>query len=162
MKSWWQNLSSREQLIVMCGGAAGILILLYLMIWSPMQNHIQDMQKKTIQQVTLLSWMQGASKDLQQLRQSSKPKGNLATPENLLALVDQSAKDNKLKTSMAEFTQTENNKVSIKFNLVSFDKLVTWLTALWNEHHVEVSDMTTTSKGGEGMVQAQVTLEAGG
>ncbi len=161
MKSWWQNLSSREQLIVLCGGVAGILILLYLMVWSPLHNHIQDMQKKTIKQETLLSWMQGASKDLQQLRQASKPKSNLATPQNLLALVDQSAKDNKLKSSMTEFAQTENNKVAIKFTSISFDKLATWLTTLWSEHHVEVSEMTATSKGGDGTVQAQVTLEAG-
>lgn len=157
MKEWWQSLSLREQLILAGGGVIALIIFFYLLIWSPFTDHIQTLRQRSGDNAQLLHWMQTANQELTQLHHAAPP-ANVATPADLLNVVDQSAQQNKLKSFITQLAQADNNKVDVKFTQVPFDDVIKWLITLWQQHRIEVDQMTVSPKG-DGIVQMEVMLK---
>lgn len=158
MKAWWQGLSLREQFILMGGGIFAGLLFFYFLIWSPFTGYIQTLQQKNSSDTVLLHWMQSANQDLQQLRQTA-PSGKPVAPADLLNTIDQNATQNKIRSSITQLSQADNDKVEVKLTSVNFDDLVNWLAKLWQQHRIEVDQITVAPKG-NGIVQVDMVLKA--
>lgn len=156
MKEKWEQLQPNERLTVVIGAIALVLILGYFSFYRPLQLGIEKLETENSDQQALLSWMEPAAKRISILRtlQTTKTESKLA----LLPLLEESLKSTDLNKQASEISQTEGNKVRIKFKQVSFDQLITWLSELWKKYGIEVTDMTVVPKKPTGFVEATVIL----
>ena len=157
MKAWLENLSQRERMLVLGGGAVAIVLLFYFLVWSPFTNAIND-KKVTLQTTqSLLAWMKPATQRVLQLRQT-QTKTQKVDAGSLLTTIDGSLKKSALARFPAQIDQTDNNKVRVQFKSVSFDDLVTWLMQIDKRYHIAVQQINVVDTAAIGIVQAQITL----
>ncbi len=159
MKSWWQNLTQREQSIVAGGAILMILTLFYLFIWSPLNSNIKIQKTYLTYQQSLYRWMQQANVKLQKFKASGNKVVKIA-PQAMLSTVDQSLKKHQLNLFAKTLEQSADNSVLIKFNQVPFDAMLKWLDDLWQQHAIKVSEINIKpNQNKNGLVEAQVLLK---
>ncbi len=161
MKEWWINLSLREKQIVSLGGAAVILFLLYLIIWSPLLNKNEHLRSQIKQDRTLLNWMQEAEQRMQTVTKSPHPQ-KVATTASVLGVVQHQVNQSPFAKQLGQLRQTEGNAVQITFPKVAFDQLIEWLTQLGEQNDIIVAQIAVKPSETPGVVAADIVLKAAG
>ena len=99
VKQWFGSLSQRERQMVLSAVAVIVLFIIY-QLWSTFTSHIDNLQHRVDNQQNIQLWMRQAANEVKQLRGTglagARPKGK----QLLLGLIDRSAKQNKLGTSL--------------------------------------------------------------
>jgi general secretion pathway protein M len=158
MIEWYKNLAQREQQFLSFGAAIVVLLFSYLLIYEPMQNGIIDSQKSLDQKQTDFRRLVEISNQYKKLSstvsKTSSKKGN----KSLLAVIDQSGSVAGIKSSIKRLTPEGKNKVRVRVENVSFDKLVKWLVtnSTKNLIHAELFLVRLTDK--KGVVNATLLL----
>lgn len=157
MKDWWQNLSFREKQAALLGSIVIILFLFYEMVWSPFTDHIESLRHSLIQNQALLTWMQDTDKKIQSL-EKNQYHDKIQAKTSLLSLIQNQLQQTPLGRSVSEVRQADNNAVELQFEKVNFDSLIVWLTRLWQQHGLLVTDIAVKPTGARGIVKGNVVL----
>jgi general secretion pathway protein M len=157
MRAWYANLAERERRIVTFG-AIGAGILLILAVVLPLNRNISQARQRLDTKQNDLSFIQGA---IPQLASAGPGGGNIASSENLVVLVDSSARESGLGKSLSSTQPTGNKELRVRFERVAFDGLVAWLARLSQSHGVRVESAEIEFAGEAGMVNAGLVLKAG-
>jgi general secretion pathway protein M len=157
MLSWYARLSERERRMVLLGGIAAVVLLL-LAIVLPLSRNITQARLRVANKQADLAFIQNA---VPQLASSGRGMGGAATGENLVVLIDSSARESGLGKSLSSSQPTPDKGLRVRLDHVPFDALVAWLARLSQSHGVSVESAEIESAGEVGFVNAGLVLKAG-
>jgi general secretion pathway protein M len=130
LKKYWYSLSVRDQRVLGIGGFAVLCILLYSMIWSPMQDRLKRLRPQVISQSADLAWMRQQAAMIQTLSYSSAAKKG-ANVQPLLTVVDQAAKTQKIRDRIKQIQPgKESGTAKIWFEKVIFEDWLRWMDSI--------------------------------
>jgi general secretion pathway protein M len=160
MMNWFESLAQRERLFVSAGGVVLLVVLIYALVWLPLDKGQQSMS------ASIATWERSLA-DLQPL--SSLQLGNsingLAaganSPQTPVVIVDQTLRARGLDNSLKRSQPTTTNGIRVEFENIAFDDLVLWLGDLSTQFgmHVTTGSMSAPSQAGPGRINATFTLE---
>ncbi len=164
MNQWWSGLNQREQRLLIIGGAALLLTLIYLLVVEPLFKHMQSLESSVGDQSELLQWMQESEQQINVLRRnqgntSGRPAANRGG--SLLALVDQTAKRSKLGEAIKRVEPEGSDGVRLWLEQASFDNILRWLAQIKQSQGVEVKRITIEQPDSPGIVNARISLTRG-
>ena len=157
MRAWFNNLADRERRMVLLGAVvAGILLIVAIVL--PLNRNIaQARQRVTVKQDDL-SFIQSA---VPQLASAGPGPAAMASNENLVVLVDSSAREGGLGKSLSSTQPTGDKALRVRFDRASFDGLMAWLARISQSHGIRVETAEIEFAGEPGLVNAGLVLKAG-
>jgi general secretion pathway protein M len=159
MKEWWNNLALREKRIVSAGILTLAALLVYLILWLPLDNAVTGLRTQIHQNQELLTWMRDADKHLQTLSLTTQPKPKSTSSGSILTIVQNQINRTTLVSSLNQMHQVDTNSVQLTFQKVDFDQLVTWLIQLNQQHGIVITQMNVIPSPTPGVVAADLVLK---
>ena len=159
MKDWYQNLEVREQLFVGIGGVVVLLIILWAVVWAPLDKGHRDMQASVQSWQRSLSELRviGATATTTTTSSQSSAQGANESP---VVIVDRTLRERQLASTVKRQQPTPNG-IRVEFENVAFDQLVLWIADLNARYGMDVQagNLTLASQAGPGRINASLTLE---
>ena len=159
MKDWLYSLEQRERLFVVGGAVIVVLVLLYALVWTPLDKGHESLRS------SVGVWAQSVS-ELRPLRgiQATQPgtvRPAVNSQQTPVVIVDQTLRARGLDRSLRRSQPTTSNGIRVEFESVAFDDLMLWLDDLSSQYAMEVASgsMSTTTQAGPGRINATLTLE---
>lgn len=156
IKEWLDNLAPRERNLVYAGSVVLAALVLYLALWEPLANGRAQLREQVAAQRETLAWMQGAAAQIQSLRGATQQR--VGTGQSLLALIDQTARQNELSNAVKRIEPGGQDTVRVWIEDAAFDTLVQWLDLLQQRYGVSVDTITLDRENAIGRVSARITL----
>ncbi len=159
MKDWLDSLDPRERLFVIAGGVAVTLALLYVLLWTPLDQGHRDLQD------SVASWERSLAelRPLRGMRPAPTSAGprTAASQQTPVVIVDQTLRARGLDRALRRSQPTTSNGIRVEFENVAFDDLVLWLDDLGSQYAMQVASgsLSTSSQVAPGRVNATLTLE---
>lgn len=157
--NYWNGLEMREKRMLIIGGIAVALTLVYLVIIEPLVGYRASLQSQVERKRESVAWMQGASDQLAR-QPTQAPTGDVDTG-SLLTLVDSSARNTELGQAMKRVQQNGEAAVRVRFEAAGFDDLLLWLGRLEQQFGVTIDQITLERAEKQGRVDATITLTRG-
>jgi general secretion pathway protein M len=158
MNEWWINLSIREKQIVSAGALGVVIFLVYLIIWLPLSNRVANLREQIVRDQKSLLWMRDADQRIQDVEKNSQNKKSTDSGISLLTIVQKQINKSNFVSSLNQLRQAENDSVELSFNNVDFDRLIQWLTELWQQQGIVITQMSVTASGTAGVVNTEFVL----
>ncbi len=158
MKTWWQNLSSRERTMTGSLSVVICILLIYFIIWAPISNGVGTLKQTVSNNRALLSWMQQATSVLQRNQSTDDDAGQSTPADQRLAVIQTSLKDTSFSKHVNQIEQTNQNDVRVVITSVDFDTLSDWLVLLWKQNGIIISEASLKKLNNQGLVSANITL----
>ncbi|MGB5261126.1 MAG: type II secretion system protein GspM [Gammaproteobacteria bacterium] len=160
MREWFQGLGSREQLLFVAGAVVLLLLLLYVLVWSPLGEGYDTMKTRVSAERDTAAWLAQNAQTLQQLKQRAPATRSLGG-RSLLAMTDSTARANGLGPSLKRVEPEGSSNVRVWLENASFDLVVKWLGALGTTYGIETDSASMERVTGEaGKINARLTLQA--
>ena len=159
MKEWWNNLSLRDKQMLSLGVAAIICFLIYGLLWAPLDNKVNRMRNQISTDQKLLIWMQETNQHIQESEKSLQKKGVTPSGVSILSIVQRQINKTPFVSSLSQLRQAENDAVQLTFNNVDFDKLIAWLTQLWQQQGLVITQISVIASTTPGLVSADLILK---
>lgn len=158
MKDWFEALQPRERMFVLSAIAVVALLMLYLIIWRPLDRAHTDMQTSVHTWGTALSELRPLQS---QLQSSSLNSAQASRNESLVVIVDNSLRERGLYSALQRSQPTAQNGIRVEFENAAFDDLILWLGDLATSHGLQLQSGSFSSNATDnaGRVNATVTLE---
>lgn len=158
IQNWYHGLQQRERQLVLAASILVITTLLYLIIWEPIHNGVQDQTQRYQSQLEILDWMQTAATEVRTLKATgaSKRKTNSSQPVTLL--VEQSATTAGIKPFIRKLESTSDKGARITIDAASFDQVLLWLSTLQTQYGITVSSANLDRAEKQGAINARMTL----
>ena len=146
------TMSERERRMVMIGGVVAVVLLIVGVIL-PLDRSVAQAQKRITQKSTDLAWMRTVTPEL-----AAAGPARQASGESLLVIVDRSAREGSLGTSIAGSEPSGTGGLRVRFEKAPFDMLVAWLARLSEQNGVKVDSANIDNAGKPGLVNAAIVL----
>jgi len=157
MLSYLRQLNERERMLLLIAGPLILLLLIYLLLWRPLAQHVNVLNIRVSKQQTVLIDMQSSAQLVALLRQQGNA-GRNTSNQSLLALVDRTVRQSGLIKSLKRVEPDGADKVKIHLEKASFDTLVSWLETLKNRYSITVQNVSIDAQETTGIVNARLTL----
>jgi len=154
MLSRWQQLSLRDQTLLIVLGAVLVLYLLYQMLWRPLATANERLRVQNAAAAQSLANVTQLAAQYRELQHNSGK--NQSQGQNLAQVVDQTVAANEL--HMSRFQPGSNGDVQVRLDNAPFDQVVRWLHQLESTHGVSIKEMSVAPGGGSGLVNISVRL----
>jgi general secretion pathway protein M len=148
-------LSARERRMVLVGSGLAVVLLIFGVL-VPLDRSVAHAQARLAKKHADLTWMQSVAPEL---AASTPPPA--ASGESLLVIVDRSAREAGLASSLAGSEPGAAGTLSVRLEKAPFDTLVAWLTHLTQQNGVSVDSATIEKTGAPGLVNAAIVLHPG-
>ncbi|MEO5341909.1 MAG: type II secretion system protein M [Gammaproteobacteria bacterium SHHR-1] len=155
MTDWWHGLQPRERLSLLLAGLLIASVLVWQLIWVPLQTQLDKARTQVQAQQQLLAWMRQAAAQLKATDQAAEQQPDNSST-SLLSLVDQSARSAGLSQALKKI-QPEGDEVRVWLDQLDFDKAMLWLGALQRQG-VSVSSLNAERAQAPGQVQMRLSL----
>ncbi len=156
---WFKRLQRREQNMLVAMTSIVLLTLFYLLVWEPVFKGAELEQEKLQNQKKILSWMQNAAEEVDQLRRS----GQLISPQyadqSINTLIERSAISAGIRSAINKLDSDGKQAMKVQLKSVEFDKLTQWLGKLQNDFGITPKHLTINKLEKTGMVNCRITLE---
>ena len=158
MRDAWQNLSLRDQRMLLMGGALALLLLAYALLWLPLQRSRDDLRQQVAAAQASLRWMRAAAEELNLRRGVLGSAETSHDHRSLLARVDSGAREQGLGAALMRVEPSAEGAVNVVFQQASFDALVGWLESMSRTHGTRIAEFSAQSTGASGQVDARALL----
>ena len=149
--NYWQQLSTREQLLSATASVAVAFWLVWLFIVTPLSERHKLAEKQLVTSRTQLTTIQQQAEQILRLRAAST---STAPIRNLP--IDQAVHQLAAKHQLTvQRVQNRDALVTIDLANVRFDQLLKWLTALEQEHDIVVNNIQLESTQTGGMIDVR-------
>lgn len=148
------TLSERDRRMLLIGGALIALLIVYIVI--QLDSSVSSAHKRIKRKQEDLAWIQTATPEL-----ANAPQMGTTNGESLLVIVDRSARESGLGTSLAGSEPSGPGGLSIRLQKASFDTLILWLARLAQQNGIRVDSASIDQAGTPGVVNAAIVLHAG-
>ncbi|RRQ21462.1 type II secretion system protein GspM [Thiohalobacter thiocyanaticus] len=160
MKAWLLSLAPRERLIVAGGAAVLLLLVLWLGLWEPLDQRVEELEQSVAVQEEEFTWMQQAAAEIQQLRRSGGQAAAGLQGRSLLAVVDQATRAAGLNSGLKRIEPEGQSRVRVQFEQIGFDDFMRWLDGLHRQYGVFTQSITIEREEAPGRVNIRLTLDA--
>jgi general secretion pathway protein M len=157
MRAWFENLAERERRMVLVGAVVAVVLVL-LAIVLPLNRSIAQARQRVVVKQQDLSFIESAAP---QIAAAGPGPAAVAGNENLVVLIDGSARESGLGKSLASTQPTGEKSLRVRFDRAPFDGLMAWLARISQNHGVSVESAEFEFAGEAGMVNAGLVLKAG-
>lgn len=156
LKEWFYALKPREKLLV-SGGACVVLLTAIFVGLAPLYKALHDRSERVARKTGDLAWMRSVAGEMQMLG-ANQPIGSAPAGESLVVLIDRSARECGLGTSLTGQTPNGDTGIRVRLESAAFDVLVTCLGKLQQSHSVSIESATIDRTGKPGLVNASLVL----
>ncbi len=146
------SMSERERRMVMICVVIAVLVLV-LGVILPLDRSVAQARQRVVRKTGDLAWMRGVAPEL-----AAAGPAVAVSKESLLVVVDRSAREASLGTSLAGSEPSGNGGLRVRLEKAPFDTLVAWLARLSEQNGIRVDSATIDNSGKPGMVNAAVVL----
>lgn len=157
LKDWFYSLQPRERTLVLCGGAALVLFAIYFFALAPFYSAVNSRAERVAKKQGDIAWMRSVGGEILALGASATP-ANVPTNESLVVLIDRSARECGLGSSLTGQTPNGENGIRVRLEQAEFDKLVVCLGSLQQSHSVNIESANIDRTGKPGFVNASLVL----
>ena len=162
MKAWWMSKTPREQLALVLGAAALLLLMVYLLAWQPFRESLELKRLQVKSQQATLEWMQQNLGEIQRLRSQRRAAGTAQTNEALLTLVDRTAKQSQLRQQIERLKPQSDDAVQLWVKQAAFDSLMQWVGSLNQLYGIQIESLSIDRQELPGIVNARLVLQRSG
>jgi len=156
MPAWFTDLGQREQVILLGGVAAAVLIIAWAFVWTPLHDGAFELDESVAEKHRLLANLRRVE-GLGGSAVSTIP-GAAASTQSLVLLVDQTHRNHGLADTLFRNQPEGNDVIRVTFQGASFDALISWLSALQRAYGVEVESASFDGMPQPGIVSATLVL----
>lgn len=157
MQQWFNNLQRQEQLMLLGGGFAVALYIVFVLILGPMSKSADVLTLQNERATESLHNVQALAEEYTRLKKSGA--GPTGQKQNLTRLIDSTVKKNQL--YMSRFQPSSSGDVQVRFENAVFNNIITWINELESEHGTVVKDLSITKGSASGLVNVSVRLHQG-
>ena len=155
MMDWLNQREPRERLVLVVGAVLVVAILGWKFVWEPLSegtNELNASVEERTRQVIDLKRAAGLAAS------TAAPTAGGASP-TLLVLIDETARPLGLATTFTRSNQDGPDAVNVNFRNARFDRLLTWLITLEQQHGLAVVTASISRANDAGQVSGQVRLD---
>jgi general secretion pathway protein M len=149
------QLSLRDQAMLVVLAAALLLYMLYQVFWHPLATANRNLAQQNAAVANSLATMNQLAAQYRELQKANGP-GNTSAGETLTQLVDETVASNQL--HMSRFQPGSSGDVQVRFDNASFDQVLRWLSELESKHGVTLREFGVSPGSGPGLVNVSVRL----
>ncbi len=150
-----RTLSARDRRILLIGGViAAILFVLAVIL--PLDHSVARLREQVARKQADLVWMRSAASEIA----AAGPVQSNGSGESLIVIVDQSARESGLGSSLAGSQPSGQGSLSVELQKAPFDSLVGWLARLSQQNGVQIESATIDTTGQPGTVNASLVLKS--
>lgn len=159
MQGWWKQRDAREQKILLVGGVLAVVLLVWALVWYPLQRSRAELRVRVEAQRIDLEQMRSDAARVGQLRGQGARAKVERQGKSLLALADATARGAQLANEIKRVEPVGGKSVRVSFEGASFDAVSDWMEGLARDFGVVATDFSADRAEGNGRVNARVTLE---
>lgn len=159
LRTFWNQLSPRDQRVLMFGSVALFLIAGWLLVWEPMREARDSWRLRLSAAEADHAFMRAIAPQLQTLAAQRGQTAMAPDGRSLLARVDATARQSGVGEALLRVEPVSATQVRVSFQGASFDALVQWLEQLASGQGVQPGDFSAHRVAGVGRVDARITLE---
>ena len=149
------NLSERDRRVLLIGTLAALALVVFGIL-IPLDRSVSRERAKLTQKRADLAWMQSVGPEIA----ASAPPPS-ASGESLLVIIDRSARESGLASSITGSEPGAAGSMSIRLEKAPFDTLISWLARLSQQNGVNIDSATIEKGGAPGLVNAAIVLHGG-
>lgn len=157
LRDAWTTLSARERQLALFGAAAVGLVVLWLLLWLPLEKEVKRLRTATPEARVQLTRMHAQAAMIQPLR--GRTRGAVA-PGSAVSIIDQSATSLGIRKQIVKLESDGAKGVQIAAEAVSFNSLIAWLNDLRDAYGFQVDNAQIDAHTVAGTVNARIRLRA--
>jgi general secretion pathway protein M len=157
LKDWFFSLQPRERALVVIGGAAVLIVAVYLLALAPFYGAVNARAERVARKEGDLAWMRSVGGEVMALNASS-PTAPAPSNESLVVLIDRTARECGLGSALTGQTPTGENGIRVRLEQAEFDKLIVCLGSLQQSHSVSIESANIDRTAKPGFVNASLVL----
>ena len=154
ISSYLRSLSPRDRRILLIGGVIAA-ILFVLVVILPLDHSVSRLHDQVTRKQADLVWMRSVAPEI---AAAGPVRSNAG--ESLIVIVDQSARESGLGSSLAGSQPSGAGNLSVQLEKAPFDSLVGWIARLSQQNGVQIESATIDSAGEPGLVDASLVLKS--
>lgn len=160
LKTRWQSLASREKNVLLGGALATAILLLYALIWSPLNSKLDSLRLQIQGEKKTAAWIQAANKQILALenKQSQAPAKSLSLRINT---IQEELRQASIGKNLTQLAQSNANEIHCVFDRVDFDTLIGWLMDFSQQHDLTIKQASVRRLNNIGLVQAEFIFRVG-
>jgi general secretion pathway protein M len=155
LRETWGGLSGRERRLATAGAALLALVLLYLLLWLPLQQELGRLRAGNPEAQEQLARMRTQASMIQPLRgrQRAAP-----APGTVVSVVESTATARGLRKQISKIEADGGNGVQISADGIPFNSLIAWLADLREGNALVVDNASFDAHTASGTVNARLRL----
>jgi len=154
MKFSLETLNERERRMVLFGGIAAALLLIFGVLL-PLGTSVSKAQERIGKKQADLAWMQAVGPELASAGPTiARP----STTESLLVVVDRAARESGLGGSLTSSEPQGPGQLRVRLEKAPFDIMIGWLARLADQNGISVESANIDRAGTPGVVTASIVL----
>ena len=160
MKDWFLSLTQRERTMVQLAVSVVAVFLFYMVIVEPISTSYAEKKQNVATATETLEWMRTAAQEVKQLSGGRNLSAHPQGKQQVLSLVDRSARKAGLSAVMKRVQPEGDSGVRVWFENVTFDELIKWLATIESDHGLSVNEINVEQTESTGLVNVRVFLES--
>lgn len=164
MKEFLANLSDRERRTLLIASVVLALLAGYALVWDPLMSNVERLRASVDQQRATVAWMNNAAQEAQALLRARAGSGQGVSRggQSLLAVVDQTARREKLGPALKRIEPRGQDEVRVRLEDAAFDDMVSWLGSLQGRYGILIDSVAIDRQPSAGRVTVNLTLKDAG
>lgn len=159
MKNHWDQLALREKQVVSASVVLIILLVIYFLLWNPLNNEIHSLKNTIVDRQQTLLWMKINSHQIQLLETTLQKQSLASHQRNVFGVIQKQIAKTPFSHQLTQLQQQDGRSVHMTFQQVDFDLFIGWLVQLWEEEGITVNQISITPAGNRiGSVNVDATL----
>jgi general secretion pathway protein M len=155
LRELWNKLAPGERRLAMVGGGALGLILVYALLWLPVQKELARLRVNVPDERAQLQRMRAQAAAIKPLRARNV---SAPAPGSLLAVVEQSATARGMRSFVTRMEADGSAGVQLTLDAVPFNSLISWLADLQDSYSLLVDSASMDAHSTLGTVNAKLKL----
>lgn len=157
IRQWLDGLAPRERNLVYVAAAFLGIAIVYFAIVLPVTSAARHREARIVQKTSDVAWMRQVAPQVM----AAAAAGGMASDESLVVLVDRTARESGIGSSIRDQTPAGQNGLQLRLEGAPFDLLMAWLANLQQQHGVRVDGAIIGATSAPGLVNANLTLAHG-
>ena len=157
MKEWFSQLNQREQVSLILLSLALLLYLVYMFVWSPLDDNREDLVVQNVAVAESLVRVDAMVSELLQLRSGD---GQGGAKRNLMNVIN--ASTGRLQLPVSRLQPNSRGEIQVRLEGASFDDALRWLHEMEYQEGLLLRELSVTQTGTVGRVNITVRIAQAG
>ena len=157
MKEWFSQLNQREQVSLILLSLALLLYLMYMFVWSPLDDNREDLVVQNVAVAESLVRVDAMVSELLQLRSGD---GQAGAKRNLMNVIN--ASTGRLQLPVSRLQPNSRGEIQVRLEGASFDDALRWLHEMEYQEGLLLRELSVTQTGTVGRVNITVRIAQAG